>query len=309
MRQRTTVRSAITGKDSSRVRTCLIGLVLCLPCLPSAASTIDVCQEPAAESHLSVGYFDYETSPFERSLGTSDRENFSTDLQFRLNSNWLLGGGHRSEILNVDGLDLQTNGYLHTFFFPVYWVNRSDEKSFQFSIAPALSASSNVTGDPGEYTSDALQILASVVWGRQISDRLGLRYGVCADHRFGGYRVYPLISANWQPHPDWRIELGFPSSQVTYRVTDRLASSLRIAPNGNEWYVKDKSLQRHSQLVHEAYVLEWQFNWRAHEHFMLTASVGREFHSRYELTLQDESSVRLSSDPANRVGVALAWLF
>ena len=83
--------------------------------------------------------------------------------------------------------------------------------------------------------------------------------------------------------------MGFPISEITYRITERLASSLRIAPNGNEWYVKDRSLQQHSQLAHEAYVLEWRFNWRAHEHFMLTASVGREFHSRYELTLQDES--------------------
>jgi hypothetical protein len=309
MQHRITVRSAFIRINSSWVRRCLIGLVLCLPCTSFAASNIDVCQEPAAESHLSIGYFNYETNLLERNLGTSDRENFSTDLLFHLNSNWFLGGGHRSEILNVDGLELQTNGYLHTFFFPVYWVNRSAEKSFQFSIAPALSASSNVTGDPGEYTADALQVLGSVVWGRQMSDRLGLRYGVCGDHRFGGYRVYPLISANWQPHPDWRIELGFPSSEISYRITERLTSSLRIAPNGNEWYVKDKSLQQHSQLAHEAYVLEWRFNWRAHEHFMLTANVGREFRSSYELTLQDESSVRLSSDPATRIGVALAWIF
>ena len=133
-----------------------------------------------------MGYFKYETNLFEGNLGTSDRENFSTDLLFNLNSNWFLGVGHRSEILNVDRLELQTNGFLHTFYFPVYWVNRSDEKSFQVSIAPALSASSNVTSDPSEYTTDALQVLASVVWGRQMSDRLSLRYGVCGDHRFGG---------------------------------------------------------------------------------------------------------------------------
>jgi hypothetical protein len=309
MQQRISVRRAIIRINSPWVRTCLIGLVLCLPCTSFASSDIDVCQEPTAESHLSIGYFNYETTPFEGFLGTSDRENFSTDLLFRLNSHWFLGGGHRSEILNVDRLELQTNGFLHTFYFPVVWVNRSDEKSFQFSIAPALSASSNVTSEPSEYTADALQILASVVWGWQISDRLGLRYGVCGDHRFGEYRVYPLISANWQPHPDWRIELGFPSSEVTYRITERLTSSLRITPNGNEWYVKDRSLQQHSQLVHEAYVLEWRFNWRAHENLILTANVGREFHSRYELTLLDGSSVRLSSSPATRIGVGLAWLF
>jgi len=309
MQQRITVRRTIIRANSPWVRTCLMGVILCLPCLSFADSTIDVCQEPAEESHLSFGYYKYEAAAFERNLGTSDRENYSTDLLFRLNSNWSIGAGHRSEILNVDGVELQTNGFLHSFFVPVHWVNRSDERSFQVSIAPVLSASSNVTSDAGEYTADALQVLASVVWGRKMSDRLSLRYGVCGDHRFGGYRVYPLISANWQPHPDWRVELGFPISAISYRITERLASSLRIAPNGNEWYVKDRSLQKHSQLTHEAYVLDWQFNWRAHEHFILTATIGREFHSRYELTLQDDSRVRLASDPATRVGVALAWSF
>jgi hypothetical protein len=59
-------------------------------------------------------------------------------------------------------------------------------------------------------------------------------------------------------------------------------------------------------LIYEAYVLDWAINWRANKHFMLTASVGREFNSRYEMTLLDESRVRLSSDSAARVGVALA---
>ena len=245
----------------------------------------------------------------ERNLGELTRENYSTDLLFKPNNNWLLGGGHRSAILNVDRLELQTNGYLHTFFLPVHWLNQSDKKSFRFSIAPALSASSNVTRNSSEYTTDALQLLAALVWDKRISDLLAFRYGICGDHRFGEYQVYPVISVSWQPHPDWMIEIGFPTSQVSHQVTESLTSLLRIAPNGNEWYVKDKSLEKHSQLVYEAYVLEWVFNWRAHEHFMFTGSVGSEFHSRYEMTLLDENRVRLSNDPAVRVGVSLAWFF
>jgi hypothetical protein len=258
---------------------------------------------------LSIAYYDYEETSLERSLGETNRESYSTDLLFNSNNNWVYGAGHRSAILNVDRLELQTNGYLHTFFFPVHKLSQSDNNSFRFSIAPALSASSNVTKDPNEYTADALQLLVALVWGWQRSDRLGLRFGICGDHRFGEYHVYPVFSVNWQPHPDWIIEFGFPTSQVSHQVTKSLTSLLRIVPNGNEWYVKDKSLNKHSQLIHQAYLLEWAFNWQTHRNFMLTASVGREFHSRYEMTLLNENRVRLSSDSATRVGMALSWFF
>ncbi len=291
------------------VRPCLSCVILCLPCIATGSTSVDICRGPTKQSHLSIAYYDAEETSLERGVGETDRENYSSDLLFKTNNNWILGGGHRSAILNVDRLELQTNGYLHTFFLPVHKLSQSDNKSFRFSIAPALSASSNITKDPDEYTADALQLLVALAWDWQRSDRLGLRYGICGDHRFGEYSVYPVFSVNWQPHPDWMIEFGFPTSQASYQVTKSLTSLLRIVPNGNEWYVKDKSLSKHSQLVYQSYLLEWAFNWRAHKHFLLTASVGRELHSQYEMTLLNDSRVRFSSDSANRAGVALSWLF
>ena len=273
------------------------------------STSVDICQEPAKQSHLSIAYYRNETTSFDGYLGELDREDFSSDLLFKLNDSWSIGGGHRSAILDVAPLQPQTNGYLHTFFMPVHRLSQSDKKSFRFSFAPALSASSNVTSDLDEYTSDALQLLAAVVWDKRTSDSVSWRYGICGDHRLGGFKVYPLLSVNWQPHPDWLIEFGFPTSQLSHQMKDSLSWYLRIAPNGNEWYVKDESLEKHSQLVYEAYVLEWMINWRANERLMLTASVGWEFQSEYEMTLLDESRVRLSSDSAARLGVALAWYF
>ena len=163
--------------------------------------------------------------------------------------------------------------------------------------------------DPSEYTADAFHLLAAMVWSKQISDRLSLSYGVCGDHLFGGYQVYPVIGFDWQPSPDWRIELGFPFSRLRYQVTKSFDLLLRAFPNGNEWYVKSKALEKDSTLVYEAYVLESAFRWRLHRQFAFTASVGREFDGRYEMTLLDDSRVRLSSDSSTRVGVALAWYF
>lgn len=291
------------------VRTCLISVGLSLPCVSNASTSAEVCQALNSESHLSIAYFGHEKAPLGTSGGTSDLENFSTDLLYHSSGDWSFGFGHRTTVLNVDGLNLQTNGYLHTFFLPVHRLSESDGRSFRFSIAPALSGSSNVTKSPGEYSTDALQLLAALIWERQLRDRWALSYGVCGDHRFGDYQIYPAFSANWTPHSNWGLEIGFPRSQLTFKATKSLTAALRIEPNGNEWYVKDKSLQKDSKLLYEAYILEWEIRWRAYEHFMVSASVGREFDRHYELTLLDDSVVRLPGGATTRIGVALAWIF
>ena len=291
------------------VRICLISVGLFLPCVSNASTSAEICQALKPESHLSIAYYVHEESPLGTTSGTSNLENFSTDFLYNTNSKWAFGIGHRTTILNIDGLDLQTNGYLHTFFFPIHRFSKSDNKTFRFSIAPTLSGSSNVVKDPDEYSADALQLLAALIWERQLHERWTLSYGICGDHRFGDYQIYPAVSASWQLHPSWSLEFGFPRSQLTFQASKSLTSVLRIEPNGNEWYVKDKSLQKDSQLLYEAYLLEWAFNWRAHEHLMLSASVGREFDRHYELTLLDDSEVRLPGDAATRIGVALAWIF
>lgn len=309
LESRNTVRHTSRTVRASLIWACLCAVTLCLPSVATGSSSVDICQEPESETQLAIAYYGHERSSFKRGPGATNRVQYSTDLLLKLNDKWALGVGHRSTILNVDDLVLQTNGYLHTFFFPVHRTNHSDGNSFRLSIAPALSGSSNVVKDPNQYTKDAFQLLAAMVWKRQISDQLSLNYGVCGDHRFGGYQVYPVIGFDWQPRPDWRIELGFPTSQLSYEVTKTFDLSLRASRNGSEWYVKSKSLERDSKFVYEAYVLEAAFGWRLHQHFKLTASVAREFDGRYMMTLFDESRARLSSDSATRVGVALAWYF
>lgn len=284
-------------------------LALSLTCVGNAAASIDICSQPEAERHVAVAYYDQAESDFEGGTGRTSRVNYKTDLLLEPNDSWAFGFGHRSTILKVDGISLQTNGYLHSFFFPVHKTQRSENRGFRISFAPALSGSSNVTKDAGQYSRDSFQLLAAVVWQRQLSRRLGLRYGLCGDHRLGGYQVYPLIAFEWQPHPRWAINLGFPAAQLSYKVSTRVSSYLRISPDGNEWHVKDKSLERQSQLIYEAYLLEWAFRWRVLKDISLTVSVGREFDARYEMTLADNSRIRVSNDPATRLGLALAWFF
>jgi len=291
------------------VRNSFAGLCLLPFCVSSSLASVDICRQPAAYSHLSIAHIKQQKSSIEKNIGEIDQENSNFDLQFRLRKDWSFGAGHRYSILNVDPLEPQTNGHLHTYFLALHKQSRSDHGSVRFSIAPGLSASSNVARKPGEYKADALQVLVALIWGRQLSDRMNLRYGICGDHRFGSYEIYPSVGIELQPGADWTIDLGFPASQLIRRISGKLTSSLRIAPDGNEWYVRDEGLEKQSRVIYEAWSLEWDVDWQVHKHLMITAGVGRQFRNRYEVTLLDDSRVRLRSDPATRISVAVAWRF
>ncbi len=285
-------------------------LCLSLAFLSDVRASADVCEDPDRYSLLSFGLNNHSDSKIDQRAASVGLQNRNIDLQFKTSGDKLLFGiGHRYSIFDVDPLQPATNGHLHTYFLPLHKLTGTDDRSFRISIAPALSLSSNVGDRLNEYKDDAFQLLAALIWGKRLSDRVSLRYGICGDHRFGDYQVYPLLSVQWQFHPDWNAQLGFPTSQLSYQVSSKLSSIIRIAPDGNEWFVLDRNLENHSQFVYEAYALEWIFEWALNESFAITASVGRQIDNRFEMTLLDRSRVRLSSDPATRVGAALEWRF
>ena len=287
----------------------VIGTCLSLTCVSISFTAVDVCQPPTAYSHLSVAYSRHAESSFDGDLGQTDQRNYNIDLLFRFGEGWALGAGHHYDVLGIEQLEPQSNDHMHTVFVPLHKISKSRDKGFRFSVAPALAASSNVVKDPGEYSTDALQLLAALIWTRSLSNHTTLRYGVCGDHRFGGYEVYPSINIDWQPHADWTIELGYPTTRVTYSASKALDSSLLITPDGNEWHVRDKVMEKRSQLVYDAWLVEWAFRWKASPHIAISASVGRQFDNRYELTLMDDRRVRVSSDSVTRFSAALAWRF
>ena len=292
------------------VRRCLVCICLCLTGVAEVLASVDICQDPATYSHLSLAFARHGDSTFDNAPGAVDQENNNFDLLFKSAGDKLLfGAGHRYTIFDFEPLQPETNGHLHTFFLQLHKLIENDDHSFRFSIAPALSVSSNVGNRLDKYKDDAFQLLAALIWGRRLSDRVSLRYGICGDHRFGEYQIYPLLSMQWQPHPDWNVQLGFPTSQLSYQVSARLTSTIGIKPDGNEWYVLDEARASRSQFVYESYALEWAFDWELRDSFVITASVGRQIHNQFEMTLIDKSRVRLTGDPVTRVGAALEWRF
>ena len=300
---------AALNKPRWLLRAFLLGIGMA-PLAPSVSfAGAEVCQPPSDFSHLTLGYYDYDESGIDGMAGQVRRENHDIDLRYKLDESWSFGLGHRYVILDTDPVELQTNGHLHTVFFPIHREKRSGGKGFRFSLAPSLSASSNVMKDPGQYSAETLQFLAALIWSRELSDRANLRYGVCGDHRFGDYEIYPAISIGWRLHQKWIFELGFPTTRLSYQATPGVEFALRVAPDGNEWHVKNRDRDRQSQLVYEATLVEWTLNWRAHEALMLTVGVGRLFENRYEVTLLDDRRTELVGETVTRVGAAIAWRF
>ena len=162
------------SRISSRlIQNYLAGTCLVLSSFSIAAASVDICRQPTDDSHLSIAYYDHDRSFIDGGIATTDPENLNSELLFKLSDSLALGIGHQYTILNADLIEPQTNGHLHTISLPLHRHNRSDRGSVRFSIAPALSASSNVISDPGSYKGDALQLLAASLQlrSRPLSDK------------------------------------------------------------------------------------------------------------------------------------------
>ena len=286
-----------------------IGVIALVSVPAFSQASVDICEPPAPDPYLSVAYRHHDTFSDEGSNAEIDRETSEIDMLFDINDDWSIGAGHRYNQLDARNLGLPTNGHLHTVFLPVHRQSRSDSTGFRFSIAPAMSSSSNVLKDPDEYSADAFQILAALVWDRELSEQTSINYGICGDHRFGGYRVYPVLGFNWRPGGDWLVEVGFPMSRLTWETTSSINMSLQVAPDGNEWHVENKNMDRQSQLIYEATLLEYRLSWSIDDRFTVSVSAGRSFDIRYKTTLLNDTKARLTGDAVTRLGAAVAWRF
>jgi Domain of unknown function (DUF6268) len=270
----------------------------------------DVCSDPGDASFASVDFANHDSSPIDGVEADTNQEERDFDLLLAAaGKRWLFGASHRYTIFDFSGIEPQTNAHVHTFFIPLHWQFPGDGRTVRVSVAPALSASSNVMSHPQQYEGATLQFLFAWAMQTRFSDRLSFNWGICGDHRFGEYEVYPIAGIAWRLHPAWELELGFPVTQLRYDVTEEVSSTLQLAPDGNEWHVMDSEFENESRLVYESVALDWVTSWRLGPHLTLAVSVGRQFRNRYELTLQDNNRVHLSSAAANRFGAGIRWSF
>ena len=271
----------------------------------SSMSSASVCEDPGAVSHISAGVVNHGTSMLAHDAGRTEQKNQDLSIVANAPGNIAAGFSHEYTQFDFDGIDPQTNAHVHSSAFPLHW-RRSD---LRIAGAPTLAASSNVMGHPQQYESDTFQVALAVVWQRRLSEAVSIRYGLCGDDRFGDYRLYPAAAIEWHPHPDWKMDLGFPASRITYRIGDFLSTELRLEPDGGEWHVMNREFDAESLLIYEAWAAEWRLALEAGSHLVIAASFGRQLRNRFEMTLQSGARIAIESDDANRVGAEVQWRF
>ncbi|MBD3647274.1 MAG: hypothetical protein HUJ31_07450, partial [Pseudomonadales bacterium] len=141
------------------------------------------------------------------------------------------GYGHEYTTVDIDplpGAQPSSNGHLHRLYVPIDASSLVIE-NWTLRFQPAISISSNLLKEPAEITADALQFNAALLKQWNVSPDSRWRAGICADYRFGEYRLYPVVSRLWRIDA-WSLELGFPDSALSIRLDTDLTAGMRLSP-------------------------------------------------------------------------------
>lgn len=212
---------------------------------------------------------------------------------------FVMGYGHEYTIVDMDtrssgAPEPSSNGHLHTLYMPMDF-SVFLGRDWRLRLQPALSVSSNQLTDPGELDSNALQLHLAFSRQWRPSPDTDWRAGICADHRFGDFLVYPTATWHRVSGP-WEMRLGFPDSDVSRAFGGAFTSGIRLFPAGNRWHVHDDPPPGDSFFTHKAWQAEWYVQGRFMQSWRAEFSLGKLFDNRFELSLKTGQKVRWSTD-------------
>lgn len=234
---------------------------------------------------------------------------FAPSTQSAEGYNYLAGFQHGYSSLSLEGLDpaAQTNGHLHTLSMPWYWFRKEDHIERQFGLAAAISTSSNGLKKPDELGHQVLQLWLSWEDRRTINQDWDWLLGVCGDHRFGSFRVYPVAGVVRKFGTEGELRLAFPDARIGWTLNDRLRFDLRLEPMGNDWRVYDQGLQRQSSFQWRSWSVSAEVNWRMFDAFSVLIRTGQRFDQELEFSLVDGSRLESSLEDSFYWSVGLTW--
>jgi hypothetical protein len=220
-----------------------------------------------------------------------------------------VGVVHKYDILSDHGLtpDARTNGHLHTLALPWQWTRKSSQLSRRFGVAAAVSTSSNGLKNPHKLDHQALQLWLSWEDSRRINGDWDWVMGVCGDHRFGTFRIYPVAGIERKLAGAARLRLAYPDLRLHWPVNSRLLLDLRIEPVGNEWSVYDNDLEKGSRFLWNSWSASAKLTWHLLDGFSVTIDAGRHYDQELEFELNDGSRLRADLDSSVYWSVGLIW--
>ena len=284
----------------------LIAILLCLPATALARPPVYV--DEVAASFLSISYLDYQSSDLDSNAGEIGGERSLFDAQYQSDAaGWRVGLGHEYDALDIQlsGAEPQANGDLHTLHLTGALELPQQSGPLTLTLAPAISTSSNAMKDPGEWTSDTLQIWAAALW-QPTGEHWDWVPGIAHDYRWGQSRVYPVagITGTYRQISYWAT---WPDLSIAWDIDERWLLEFDLSPDGNEWYAFDRDLDNGDEFRREAWQGDLQISYQAFGGLRLGVSAGYQFDQAWRIRLRDGEWLRV--DGVGVVGVHVGWVW
>jgi len=157
---------------------------------------------------------------------------------------------------------------------------------------------------------------ALAIASRKFTPEFGAGFGFVYDSLSKGTgRILPVATFNWQPHPAWRVTLGFPRTGVIYTASKTLDVEFTAEADFGSFYVQDDPLPggrnkpalNRTRLEYQALRVGPALAWRASPTLSARASVGAvpllraDYHQRNYRATADRAAAYVSA--------ALEWKF
>jgi hypothetical protein len=244
---------------------------------------------------------DFSDSPSAATVRTKENQVYAGLRRFEAAGGTLdLGFDYQYTRYVYDGIDGR-NRDLHRFQFPFGYRGTLNGWKIDSSVAPGISASSNVLKEFFDrissddlFTTVRLQGRREAAWHDWV---IGLAY----DRTFGRPLVYPIAGLEMSPSDRLDVRLAFPDPGFRYRWSDGQSLSGRLFPAGHQWHVMTDDFD--AEFDYRVEGIRAQLGWsiRLWKEITLDVSGGYEFARKHYLT--DDLGVRIES------GVDDQWLF
>jgi hypothetical protein len=184
----------------------------------------------------------------------------------------------------VDGVESDTNSYVHRL--TLGWKLRGD--MLRLDLGATLAVSSNALKNASDLELADLQPALGVQW------RTGPAWlALYADDRLGRTLVYPGFELPLHPAPAHEISVGFPTSAWRWNLAPAWQSVAAVEPDGACWRVRDRQIDRRSEVCSEAWQAAFTLRWQPSSSLGALVTLGLRSHSSLDYALSNGRAVRV----------------
>jgi hypothetical protein len=200
------------------------------------------------------------------------------------------------DLPEVDGVAPDTNSFVHRL--TAGWQQATPTRLLR--LAGSLAVSSNALKNAGDL--DVEDLRPALAFAQSVG-RLWL--ALYADDRLGRTLLYPGVAFDIEPAPGQQVQIGFPEATWRWQVASRWRSLAAVEPDGACWRVRDRDLERRTEVCSRSWVARWALHTPLGRHLAAEASAGYRFGSTLAYTLRDgrEVQVDVPSGPFYGLGI------